>query len=134
MTFAQRRNRLTTHFSEPIPIVKRRMTVFGILLLFLLFTRRIKFDLYLLSSHRLFLLPYLRNCFKFLYNQIPHNRCNLLIHTLRAIRLLSLTDKPTNWLQCEVPTFLSVTESRFLPINNYFQISVLLILSSCDEI
>jgi len=28
MTFAQRRNRLTTHFSERIPIVKRRMTVF----------------------------------------------------------------------------------------------------------
>jgi len=28
MTFAQRRNRLTTHFSERIPVVKRRMTVF----------------------------------------------------------------------------------------------------------
>jgi len=28
MMFAQRRNRLTTHFSERIPIVKRRMTVF----------------------------------------------------------------------------------------------------------
>jgi len=28
MTFAQRRNRLTTHFSEGIPVVKRRMTVF----------------------------------------------------------------------------------------------------------
>jgi len=27
MTFAQRRNRLTTHFSEYIPLVKRRMTV-----------------------------------------------------------------------------------------------------------
>ena len=27
MTFAQRRNRLTKHFSESIPIVKRRMTV-----------------------------------------------------------------------------------------------------------
>ena len=27
MTFAQRRNRLTTHFSERIPVVKRRMTV-----------------------------------------------------------------------------------------------------------
>ena len=27
MTFAQRRNRLTTHFSEIIPVVKRRMTV-----------------------------------------------------------------------------------------------------------
>jgi len=26
MTFAQRRNRLTTHFSERIPVVKRRMT------------------------------------------------------------------------------------------------------------
>jgi len=28
MTFAQRRNRLTTHFSEGIPVVKRRMIVF----------------------------------------------------------------------------------------------------------
>jgi len=28
MTFAQRRNRLTTHFSERIPVVKRRMTVY----------------------------------------------------------------------------------------------------------
>jgi len=27
MTFAQRRNRLTTHFSECIPVVKRRMSV-----------------------------------------------------------------------------------------------------------
>jgi len=27
MTFAQRRNRLTTLFSESIPVVKRRMTV-----------------------------------------------------------------------------------------------------------
>ena len=27
MAFAQRRNRLTTHFSERIPVVKRRMTV-----------------------------------------------------------------------------------------------------------
>ena len=27
MTFAQRRNRLTTHFSERIPVVKRRMTL-----------------------------------------------------------------------------------------------------------
>ena len=27
MTFAQRRNRLTTHFSERIPVVKRRMTI-----------------------------------------------------------------------------------------------------------
>ena len=27
MTFAQRRNRLTTHFSERIPVVKRRMAV-----------------------------------------------------------------------------------------------------------
>jgi len=27
MTFAQRRNRLTTHFSERIPVVKRRMIV-----------------------------------------------------------------------------------------------------------
>ena len=28
MTFAQRRNRITTHFSERIPVVKRRMTVY----------------------------------------------------------------------------------------------------------
>ena len=28
MKFAQRRNRLTTHFSEIIPVVRRRMTVF----------------------------------------------------------------------------------------------------------
>ena len=28
MTFAQRRNCLTTHFSERIPVVKRRMTVY----------------------------------------------------------------------------------------------------------
>jgi len=28
MTFAQRRNRLTTHFSERIPVVKQRVTVF----------------------------------------------------------------------------------------------------------
>jgi len=27
MTFAQRRNRLTTHFSERIPVFKRRMNV-----------------------------------------------------------------------------------------------------------
>ena len=27
MTFAQRRSRLTTHFSERIPVVNRRMTV-----------------------------------------------------------------------------------------------------------
>jgi len=27
MTFAQRRNRLTTHFSERIPVVKRRVYV-----------------------------------------------------------------------------------------------------------
>jgi len=27
MTFAQRRNRLTTHFSESIPVVKRRISV-----------------------------------------------------------------------------------------------------------
>jgi len=30
MTFAQRRNRLTTHFSEGIPVVKRRMRYVGI--------------------------------------------------------------------------------------------------------
>jgi len=30
MTFAQRRNRLTTHFSERIPVDKRRMTVLAI--------------------------------------------------------------------------------------------------------
>jgi len=29
MTFAQRRNRLTTHFSDGIFVVKRRMTVFA---------------------------------------------------------------------------------------------------------
>jgi len=29
MTFAQRRNRLTTHFSESIPIVKRLLDVIG---------------------------------------------------------------------------------------------------------
>jgi hypothetical protein len=28
MTFAQRRNRLTTHFSELIPVVKRRISVY----------------------------------------------------------------------------------------------------------
>jgi hypothetical protein len=28
MTFAQRRNRLATHFSESIPVGKRRMTVY----------------------------------------------------------------------------------------------------------
>jgi len=28
MTFAQRRNRLTTHFSESIPVVKRRISVY----------------------------------------------------------------------------------------------------------
>ena len=33
MTFAQRRNRLTTHFSECIPVVKRRMTVLKRILL-----------------------------------------------------------------------------------------------------
>jgi len=27
MTFAQRQNRLTTHFSERIPVVKRRISV-----------------------------------------------------------------------------------------------------------
>ena len=27
MTFAQRRNRLTMHFSERVPVVERRMTV-----------------------------------------------------------------------------------------------------------
>ena len=27
MTFARRRNRLTKHFSERIPVIKRRMTV-----------------------------------------------------------------------------------------------------------
>jgi len=27
MTFAQRRNRLTTHFSERIPAIKRRISV-----------------------------------------------------------------------------------------------------------
>jgi len=27
MTFAQRRNRLTTHFSERIPVLQQRMTV-----------------------------------------------------------------------------------------------------------
>jgi len=31
MTFAQLRNRLTTHFSEGIPIVKRRTSVFQLL-------------------------------------------------------------------------------------------------------
>jgi len=30
MTLAQRQNRLTTHFSERIPVVKRRMTVVAI--------------------------------------------------------------------------------------------------------
>ena len=30
MTFAQRRNRLTTHFSERIPVVKRRISVIGL--------------------------------------------------------------------------------------------------------
>jgi len=29
MTFAQRRNRVTTHFSERIPVVVRRITVLG---------------------------------------------------------------------------------------------------------
>ena len=29
MTFAQRRNRLTTHFSERIPVITRRKSVFG---------------------------------------------------------------------------------------------------------
>ena len=28
-TFAQRRNRLTTHFSERIPVVKRRLSVYA---------------------------------------------------------------------------------------------------------
>ena len=32
LTFAQRRNRLTTHFPERIPVVKRRMTVYRHLL------------------------------------------------------------------------------------------------------
>jgi len=27
LTFAQRRNRLTTHFSERIPVVRRRMII-----------------------------------------------------------------------------------------------------------
>jgi len=31
MTFAQQQNRLTTHFSERIPIIKRRMTVLGVI-------------------------------------------------------------------------------------------------------
>jgi len=30
MTFAQGRNRLTTHFSERIPVVKRRISVFPV--------------------------------------------------------------------------------------------------------
>ena len=30
MTFAQRRNRLTTHFSERIPVVKRRVSFQGL--------------------------------------------------------------------------------------------------------
>jgi len=30
MTFAQRRNRLTSHFSEHIPVVKRRISVAGL--------------------------------------------------------------------------------------------------------
>jgi len=30
MTFAQRRNRLMTHFSERIPVVKRRINVVGL--------------------------------------------------------------------------------------------------------
>ena len=30
-TFAQRRNRLTTHFPECIPVVKRRISVLGLL-------------------------------------------------------------------------------------------------------
>ena len=29
MTFVQRRNRLTTHFSERIPVVKRRISILG---------------------------------------------------------------------------------------------------------
>jgi len=29
MTFVQRRNRLTTHFSERIPVVKRRISEVG---------------------------------------------------------------------------------------------------------
>jgi hypothetical protein len=33
MTFAQRRNRLTTHFSERIPVVKRRISVLNVLFL-----------------------------------------------------------------------------------------------------
>ena len=28
MTFAQRRNRLTTHYSEIIPVVKRRISIY----------------------------------------------------------------------------------------------------------
>jgi len=35
MTFAQRRNRLTTHFSERIPVVKRSNSVFRLLMTFL---------------------------------------------------------------------------------------------------
>ena len=30
MTFARRRNRLTTHFSERIPVVKRRTSLLGV--------------------------------------------------------------------------------------------------------
>jgi len=30
MMFAQRRNRLTTHFSELIPVVKRRLSVLAV--------------------------------------------------------------------------------------------------------
>ena len=33
MTFAQRRNRLTTHFSERIPVVKRRVAISGLLVM-----------------------------------------------------------------------------------------------------
>ena len=37
MTFAQRRNHLTTHFSELIPVVKRRMTISQVEVAWLLF-------------------------------------------------------------------------------------------------
>jgi len=36
MTFAQRRSRLTAHFSERIPVVKRRMAVLNRNILFIL--------------------------------------------------------------------------------------------------
>jgi len=34
MTFAQRRNSLTTHFSERIPVVKRRISVVVVAILY----------------------------------------------------------------------------------------------------